>query len=604
MKGMKKMKKENPVAAIFGFAGEEKKKLMLSAIISVLSVFSGLIPYVVAAKLLDTLIAGNLENENIIKFGLLGLGAFIMQEVLNSISTYISHGVAFNTLSNIRVALIDKISKTSMGYIKGQPLGNFKKTIMDDVESLEYVLAHAVPEVTSNIIAPIVLIVYLFTINWSIALASLASAIIGFIITGIMMAGGAMKIFKMFTEGSAKMNSNVIEYVNGMEVIKVFNQTASSMKRYEGSVINYRDVMGNWFKHCWPFLAANNVITPLSIAFVLPAASFSYMNGNMSITNMILSMVISLGIAGPLIKLVKFTDHLNEIIMVNGKLKEIFNAPEIAEGNKAANIKDNGIKAENIVFGYSDTEIIHNISFEAAPGTMTALVGASGSGKSTIAKLIARFYEVNSGTIKIGGMNIKDMLFDKYTDLISYVSQDNYLPNMSLKDNILMGKPDATEKEVMFAAKAAGCDEFISKFEKGYDTLVGDAGDRLSGGERARITIARAIIKNAPIVILDEATASIDPENESKIQNALDKLSKGKTLIVIAHRLSTIVNADNIIVMDKGNIAAQGTHKKLLEESEIYKDMWEAHIGAKQWSMNKELDVSKKIIDKKIAEVR
>ena len=582
------MKKENPVSEIFAYAQEGKQRFILSAILSIISVICGLIPYISAAELLSLLIenGSSIDYNQIFNLCIRILAAFIIQEVTGSISTYISHGAAFTTLFNIRTAIIDKLEKMSMGYIKGQSLGEFKKTIIDDVDSLEYALAHAVPEVTSNAVAPIILLIYMFTVSVIGALSAMISTVIGIVIAGTMMAGGAAKIFKVFTEGSAKMNSTVIEYINGMEIIKVFNQTASSMKKYESSVKNYRDVMQAWYDHCYPFLAANNIIAPLSVAFVLPICGFSYIKGYMDIHCMILSVVACLGVAGPIQKLIQFTDHFNEINMVYNKLHLIFNASEITEGKKSINIEDNGISVENIKFAYDDNEIIHGISFEAKAGTMTALVGASGSGKSTLAKLIARFYEPQKGAIKIGGMNIKDMSFDDFSDLISYVSQDNYLPNISLRDNILMGNPDASDDEFANAVEAAGCNEFIDKFEERYDTMAGDAGDRLSGGERQRISIARAIIKNAPIVILDEATASIDPENESKIQNALDRLSKGKTLIVIAHRLSTIVDADNIIVIDKGKILVQGTHNELLDNSECYRNMWNAHIGAKAWSMN------------------
>lgn len=581
------MKKENPVSEIFAYARDGKQRLILSAIFAVISVILGLIPFSLGAKILEQLLDGNLTRDYAIKLGLICLGAFLLKEFFGSISTYISHGVAFRTLRNIRVTIIDKIERVSLGYINGQSLGEFKKTIIDDVDSLEFVLAHAIPEMISNSIAPILLIIYMFTISWRSAVAGLISTIIGIFVVAIMMAGGAQKIFKVFTEGSAKMNSTVIEYVNGMEVIKVFNQTASSMKKYEGSVTNYRDVMNAWYNHCYPFLAINNVIAPLSVAFVLPVTAISYISGAMTMESMILSIVVCLGVSEPIQKLVKFTDHFNEINMVYSKLKQILSMPELSVGNKKIDVNNTGIKVENIKFGYSNNEIIHNVSFEAKQGKMTALVGVSGSGKSTIAKLIARFYEVQEGSIKIGGTDIKEMPFDDYSNLISYVSQDNYLPNLSLRDNVLMGKPNATETEFERAVEAAGCNEFIKKFERGYDTMVGDAGDKLSGGERQRVSIARAIIKNAPIVILDEATASIDPENESKIQNALDKLSKGKTLIVIAHRLSTIINADNIILMNKGEINAQGTHEELLEKSKQYKSMWEAHVGTKDWSMNK-----------------
>lgn len=288
-------------------------------------------------------------------------------------------------------------------------------------------------------------------------------------------------------------------------------------------------------------------------------------------------------------KLYRVLGSFAVISEVQPRIQALLDMEELTEPAQPKHTDKADMQMKDVHFGYGDSEIIHGISFTAKAGSVTAFVGPSGSGKSTLAKLIARFWDVDAGAVLVGGIDIREMSLTDLTEKISYVSQDNFLFNMSLRDNIRIGKPEATDKEVEWAAAQAGCDEFISRFPQGYDTNAGDAGARLSGGERQRLAIARAILKNAPIVILDEATAFTDPENEDKLQRSIDKLTKGKTLIVIAHRLSTIMYADQILVLENGQITAQGTHEQLLTHSETYLDMWKAHISAMDWSMNQEV---------------
>ena len=296
-----------------------------------------------------------------------------------------------------------------------------------------------------------------------------------------------------------------------------------------------------------------------------------------------------MAIVGSLQNFTEFWESFAVISEVQPRIQALLDMEELTEPAQPKHTDKADVQMKDVHFGYGDSEIIHGISFTAKAGSVTAFVGSSGSGKSTLAKLIARFWDVDAGAVLVGGIDIREMSLTDLTEKISYVSQDNFLFNMSLRDNIRIGKPEATDKEVEWAAAQAGCDEFISRFPQGYDTNAGDAGARLSGGERQRLAIARAILKNAPIVTLDEATAFTDPENEDKLQRSIDKLTKGKTLIVIAHRLSTIMYADQILVLENGQITAQGTHEQLLTHSETYLDMWKAHISAMDWSMNQEV---------------
>ena len=333
-------------------------------------------------------------------------------------------------------------------------------------------------------------------------------------------------------------------------------------------------------------MSISQAILPSSIAFVLPVGMALISGGTVSLAELIVCILLSMAIVGSLQNFTEFWESFAVISEVQPRIQALLDMEELTEPAQPKHTDKADMQMKDVHFGYGDSEIIHGISFTAKAGSVTAFVGPSGSGKSTLAKLIARFWDVDAGAVLVGGIDIREMSLTDLTEKISYVSQDNFLFNMSLRDNIRIGKPEATDKEVEWAAAQAGCDEFISRFPQGYDTNAGDAGARLSGGERQRLAIARAILKNAPIVILDEATAFTDPENEDKLQRSIDKLTKGKTLIVIAHRLSTIMYADQILVLENGQITAQGTHEQLLTHSEIYLDMWKAHISAMDWSMN------------------
>lgn len=581
-------KKSNPLMEVLSFASEEKTKLIIAAALSALSVVFGLVPYITVGRLLIFLSAGNADFQHTVRSAFLIIAAMLMEKLLSGAATWLSHKAAFGTLYSIRCALVDKIEHTSMGYIEGRQSGSFKQTMIDLVDRLEDALAHIIPEIIPNVLLPIVVICYLFVLDWRIALSALISIVIGAVTWKLMMGENAMSIWGLTQEGNEQMNSTIVEYVNGMEVIKAFHQTASSMKKYENVVIQYRDALVRWFRHVWPYLSVYGVVTPATIAFVLPTSGILLYIGAITLETLIMGLVLSLGIVAPIMKLVSFTDHINEVYAANIKIQEILQAAELEQTEKPVIIHDSSIELNAVSFGYGETEILHNISFTASAGTTTAIVGPSGSGKSTIAKLIARFWDVGSGSVLIGGADVKAIPFDQLMDTVSFVSQDNFLPNISIKENIRMGKPDAGNDEIQLAAKRACCDEFISQLPDGYDTKVGDAGDRLSGGERQRIAIARAIIKDAPIIILDEATAAIDPENEYKIQMAIEELTKGKTLIIIAHRLSTIMTAEQIIVLDHGTKVAAGTHEQLLESCPMYLSMWNNHMGASGWSIGKE----------------
>ena len=396
------------------------------------------------------------------------------------------------------------------------------------------------------------------------------------------------KNFDTYNQSIAQMNSNIVEYVDGIEVIKAFGQVGKSYEKFSTSILNYKAFVIQWLSSTWVTMKLAFALIPSTLLGVLPVALALGAGGTITAAQAALAVMLSMSMVGSLAKLEVMANEMQKVQMTVNELQEYLEMPELPEKSRSVVLSNHDVSLEGVRFAYEETEVLHGINMKIPEGSFTALVGPSGGGKSTVAKLISRFYDVTGGRIKIGGVDLKDIPLSQLTDIISFVAQDNFLFRCSLKENIRMGNPKASDEEVYAAARAAQCEEFIKKLPKGYDTPAGDAGKRLSGGEKQRIAIARMILKNAPIILLDEATAFTDPENEDKIQKSIRALAKGKTLLVIAHRLSTIKNADNIVVLKDGSILAQGRQEELLQNCPLYKNMWEAHIGAKNWSVGTE----------------
>lgn len=577
-------KKESPLKGIFSFAKEKKQQLTFAVVLSVLSSAFGIVPYIAVAVLLQKALENSLTTAWAAALPTAALCGYLLKHIFYARSTLCSHKAAYEIIKNIRTAIMNKMTRVSMGTIQGKSSGEFKQLVIDDAERLEGPIAHAIPEMTASILIPVFVILYLLAIDWRMALAALVSAVLGNL-TYYGMMFGRSEVMKEYMASNANMNATIVEYVNGMEVIRAFNQTASSMDRFRSAVLKVRDITTKWYKHCWPFMSISQAILPSAIVFVLPVGMALISGGAVSLSKLIVCILLSMAIVGSLQTFTEFWESLAVITEVQPRIQRLLDMEELPEPSQPKHTNGSDVQMKDVHFGYGDSEVIHGVSFTARAGTVTALVGPSGSGKSTLAKLIARFWDINAGAILVGGVDIRELSLSELAEQISYVSQDNFLFHISLRDNIRIGKPDASDSEVEWAAAKAGCDEFIAKFPQGYDTNAGDAGARLSGGERQRIAIARAILKNAPIVILDEATAFTDPENEDKLQRSIDQLTKGKTLIVIAHRLSTIMFADQILVLTDGQITARGTHEQLLAHSGTYLDMWKAHISAMDWHM-------------------
>lgn len=583
------MKNKGTFATVFSFAERCRGKMILSVTFAVLSVTGGLLPYLGIYKIILFFFEGTPSIENIIPWILLCVAGYAAKLLFHGISTSLSHISAYRILENIRMALSEKLMKISLGKAVSQTAGEWKSIIVDRVETIELPLAHMIPEGISNLILPICVFAYMLVMDWRIALSSLVCVPIGMVVYGIMMRNYNTQYDK-YMKSSDYVNSVIVEYTEGIQVIKAFNQSSSSYQKYAGAVTDFKNFTLDWFRSTWGLMNLGAAILPSTLLGMLPVGVLLYCSGAMSPSNLTLAIILSLSIIGPVSWFNNAVNNYKSIEYAIRDVNKVLDIPELPDTDKPAELSSYDISLENVSFSYNDEDgdILNGLNLYLPQGSFTALVGPSGGGKSTVAKLIARFWDVKDGSITIGGTDIRSISMKRLASIVSFVSQDNFLFNCSLLENIRLGNPKASDAEVFAAAKAAQCEEFIARLAKGWNTPAGEAGGRLSGGERQRIAIARAILKNAPIVILDEATAFTDPENEAQLQAAIAELTKDKTLLVIAHRLSTIKDADRIVLLKNGQIEAAGTHEELLYNSELYRGMWKAHIGAKSWAAGKE----------------
>ena len=570
-----KQQKDNWVKILFSFAAPCKGKMALSVFCAILSVAGGFIPFWAVYEILLAFINQNVTLNGILIWCLVGAAGYLLRVACHGISTILAHISAYTILEGIRLKIADRLMKAPLGEVMGRRIGYLKNIIMDKVEDLEPPLAHMIPELTSNLLLPVAIFIWMLVIDWRMGLAVLISPVLAMIPMFFLMRNYNSQ-YAAYMEANNHVNSIIIEYVEGIEVVKAFNQSTSSYEKFVNAVQSFKEFTLAWFKSTWKSMNLMMAIMPTTLLGVLPVGLLLVQNGSISPAELAMGIILSLSIVGPLMKATTFINEAKSMEYAVEAANELLNLPVLPDSGKIVSIPHNDIALKHVTFSYDGSEqneVLHDVNLELPEGSFTALVGPSGGGKSTIARLIARFWDVTGGSITIGGKNVKELSIRQLSELVSFVTQDNFLFNCSLKENIRLGNPNATDEEVYAAAKAACCDEFIVRLDKGYDTPAGDAGKRLSGGEKQRIAIARAILKNAPIVILDEATAFTDPQNEDKIQKSIMALSKGKTLLVIAHRLSTIQNADQIVVLKKGRIVDCGKQEELLKRCPLYADM-------------------------------
>ena len=595
--------------------------IIFSVVVAIIGVACSIVPYFAVASIVTQLINGATDYRIFLPYAGLIFAGFAGAIIGHSVSTIGSHNLAFSIIEDTRKRVVEKLSRLSMGTIEEKSSGKWSQFVVETVDKMEKPIAHVIPEVLANVIIPIVIVVIIFILNWKIALANLVTLPLGMLFSMLMMKDYEAKS-KRYIEASKKMNAAAVEYIQGIKVIKAFNKSASSYDKFQKAVEDNRDSMLDWYLSvCFAMTAAMEVL-PSTLLVVLPVGLYLFMTGGITLPVLIMCVLLSYASYKPLLKAMAYMDTMANVRVVFGEIQSVLDLPELVRQDTAHAPHGYDVRFENVVFGYGgalcekagtaakdsaadnavngaaskdgaagsavngaaakdSTKVFDGLNFTAKEGELTAIVGSSGSGKSTIAKLLAGFWNIDSGHITIGGADIGSMSLERNMQLVTYVSQENFLFNKTIRENLKMAKEDATDAEIEAACTKASIHDFIKSLPDGYDTNAGNAGSKFSGGERQRLTIARALLKDSPIVVLDEATAYSDPENEAIIQKSIDNLVKNKTVIMIAHRLSTIVNADKIIVLDKGKIAAEGTHTELLQRSPLYQKMWQSHISSR-----------------------
>lgn len=570
---------------VLEYAGPYKRLTMLSAFVILIAVLMSVLPFLFVYQIITPLVMGEAVDVTYIGIRVLGVAAcLILHACFYVKGLSMSHEAAFNILFRLRVSLQKRMEKLPLGEIQEKGIGSMKRMFVDDVDSIELLLAHALPEGFGNVTIPIIVYISLFAVDWKLALMSLASLPIGLLAMVVMYRIG-MKDMKNYYAAGKVMNNTIVEYINGMEVVKVFNKDGESYKRFEKDITAYRDFTLSWYKACWPWMAIYNSILPCTLILTLPLGSWFVLKGYSTLADLILVMCLSLSLGVPLLKAMGFLPSLPQINYKIEMLENMFNTAPLKQTTDEFKGNGHTVVFDRVSFAYKEETVADQINLTIPQGQKTALVGESGSGKSTLAKLLVHYYDTNQGTISIGGQDICQMSLEALNTQISYVSQEQFLFNTSLMENIRIGRLSATDEEVLEAAKKAQCMEFLEKLPKGIHTLAGDSGKQLSGGQRQRIALARAILKDTPIVVLDEAMAFTDPENEEKMEAAISEVVRGKTLLVIAHRLPSVKNADQICVMSKGKIIATGRHEELIVGCEEYQKLWNASIDSANWKV-------------------
>ena len=576
---MEKNKSPKPVKTsyLFQLAGNNQRTLYTAIIFSVLSGLMVFVPYVMVFRTILFLFEGNGDIKQAMEYGIIAVIAIILRFVFQAISMALTHIGAYNLLYLVRKRICKHIGEIELGFFTDNSTGKIKKVLMEDVERLESFFAHQIPDITVAIVVPVVVLIYLFTLNWIMALILIIPIVITFLVQAIELAiaGPAMKEYPQIL---GRCNSAIMQYVNGMSVMKAYNLTADSYQDYSQAVTDYKSLWKRTAKVLAPISGFSKVVIESGILFTLPVGGLLYLNGTLPLSSYLFFIIMGIVFLSSFNNLLNFAQIFSQISSGLSQIKEIMDIPSIKSKDKTLQEDTpHSVQFENVSFAYGEKAVLKNVDLKMNSGTLTAFVGASGAGKTTAAQLIPRFWDVTAGTIKIDDIDIRDIATSNLMDMVSFVFQEAFMLNDTIYQNIAIGKPDCTQEDVERAAKAAQIHEFIISLPNGYQTNIGEAGIKMSGGERQRVCIARAILKNAPIIIFDEATSFTDGENERKIQLALGELLKGKTTIMIAHRLHTIIHADQICVFDNGEIKEIGKHEELLARHGLYEKMWEIY---------------------------
>ena len=566
------------------FAAVSKASYQKSVVLACIGVLCSMVPYFVMGIMVKQLLQGERNYDVFLREGGL-MAVFIVLGILfHTWSTNLSHKTTFALIAGIRTELCEKLARLPLGTVRETPSGALKNIMVERTDAIETTLAHVVPEFTANLLAPLLMFLYLCRIDWRMALLSLATLPLTLLCL-MAMFRDYERPFRRTQETTKALNDTAVEYIGGIEVIKAFGKAESSYARFARAAEENARSFTDWMRASIVPFSLGMTIAPATLLAVLPLGAVFVMQGTLAFHDYVMILILACGLITPLITALSYSDDIGKASSIFGEIDAVLTLPELSRPAESRAVPDGcEVRLSGVRFGYGDKEVLHGIDLDIPSGKVTALVGPSGSGKSTIAKLVASLWDVGDGSITLGGVDLRELSSEDYNRQVAYVSQDSFLFNTTVRENIRMGRPGASDAEVEAVARDSGCYDFIMELEHGFDTVVGGSGAHLSGGERQRISIARAMMKDAPLLILDEATSYADPENEALIQESVARLACGKTLLVIAHRLSTIVNADQIVVVKSGEIAARGTHAELLRESPLYRKMWEAHSSARDCS--------------------
>lgn len=595
---MEKKNEKQPglLKQLFVFAGSYKYLSILSVIFAGISALIALVPFYYIWRIMQEVLRVKLDfsqAQGISSYGWHAVGFALLGMLLYIAALMCSHICAFRVQASMRTIMMEHIMTLPLGYIESEGSGKIRKIVTDSSAATETYLAHNLPDKAVSAATPVGLLIMMFVFDWRLGLICLIPAALGFLFMGSMMGKEMEKSMKEYQNSLETMSAEAVEYVRGIPVVKTFGQSIFSFKRFKAAIDDYEKWTIDYTKKMMKPMIGFTTAVNSTFAFIIVAA---YLLSGSEITpdfglNLFFYIIITPVLTTTLMKLAYAGEaqlQVKDALMRMRQLMEKEPLPETTDGQVPA---DSSITIDNITFTYegASRNAIDHISLNVKPGEHIAFVGPSGGGKTTLASLIARFWDVKEGSIKIGNVNVKDITSRELMNQISYVFQDSKLLKMSILDNVRIGKPDASEAEVMKALKDAQCMDIIEKFPEGIHTMIGAKGIYVSGGEAQRLSIARAFLKNAPVLILDEATAFADPDNEQKVQAAFDNLSKDKTVIMIAHRLSTITNADHIYVLENGKIAEDGRHDQLLKNHGVYAHMWEEYNKSVNWKVGSAL---------------
>ena len=587
-------KRKTGLARLIEIAGTKRRLLIGAMLLAVITAIMQFVPIIAVYNILIELAEHALDPSLIDKayiwqWGYIALGAFFAFGVLTFASLMLSHIAAFNILYEIRMKLAQKMVRLPLGFFSRRASGELKKIMGDDVERIELFIAHHIPDIVTAVLFPLILVSYMFAVDWRLAIVVLAVLAVAFYVMGRMYTGKKIReVSGRYVETLGRMNASIVEYIRGIQVVKTFTESTNAYRKLNDDIKEYRKFANEVNVQYQPTYVGFLTILSSALLFIIPVAvwllvrSASY---TAFVPVILMFLLFGVTIFFPVLKLLWIGGFLNQNNMGIQKIDDILYMDEIEEPAVSRQPRDASVEFRDVSFAYDSTPVLKAVSFIAHPGTVTALVGPSGAGKSTVAMLAARFWDIQEGEILVGGVPVKEISIPVLMDNVAFVFQDNTLFFDTIEENIRMGNQEATFEEVTRAAEAAQCHTFIEALPDGYQTLVGEGGTYLSGGEAQRIALARAILKDAPIILLDEATAFADPENEGKILDAFSHLTKGKTVLVIAHRLGTVTNADRILYMDKGVIAEAGTHEELLALGARYAQMWKTYNRTKEWTI-------------------